>query len=84
MSKNLFTLEKKLDRKEIAEHMRKIAEGVEKGSVKLGAGTDSVELNPSETPEFEIEVEEERDGEKSLELELEWKDNEENKELEIS
>jgi amphi-Trp domain-containing protein len=83
MVKKLFTMEKRLNRKEIAEHMRKIADGVEKGSVRLGSGTDSVELHPSETPEFEIEVEEEADGDKSLELEVEWDDSEDDEELEI-
>lgn len=68
----VFENEEKLSRLEIAEKLRSIADGVEEGSVRLSSGSDSVEVMPAESSEFEVKVE--REGnEISLELELEWK-----------
>ena len=77
MEKTLFKFEKKLSRKDIAEHLDQISEKLRKGEPITFNSGEEVELNPSERPEFEIKVEEESGGEKSLELEIEWNDQDE-------
>jgi amphi-Trp domain-containing protein len=83
MTEKIFRSEQKLSRKEIAEHLRGIADGVEDGNVSLKSGNDSVALQPAETSELEIEVEKERDGDLSLEIEIEWNEEKESESLEI-
>lgn len=85
MSKTVFKTEEMLNSSEISEHLRKIADGIEKEKVTLGSGEESVELRPSDRSEFEVKVEEEQDGEISLELEIEWNDQEtQNEGLEVN
>ena len=81
--KELFYSEQKLSRTEIAEQLRKIAEGLDNGEVNLKSGSNSINVKPSERPELEVKVEEESDGEISLEVEIEWKEGEESSGLEI-
>lgn len=72
MTEKIIQIEKRMSRSEIAETLNSIAEGLEKGEITVESGNESVELRPSDNPEFEIEVEEEQDGEMSLEIEIEW------------
>lgn len=83
MSKKIFETESRMSRKEVSKYLRKIADEIEKGSVKLDSGSQSIELKPSENLEFEVEVEEEGKNETSLELEIEWDEDEERSGLEI-
>ena len=84
MEKVLMKTEQRMPRGKIAESLRKISEGLEKGDITLSSGGEEVNLKPTEEPEFEIKVEEEGD-EISLELEIEWNpEKEEKKEVEIS
>ena len=83
MTEKIVQIEKRMSRSEIADNLNKIAEGLKKGEITLESGSESVELRPSDNPEFEIEVEEERDGEMSLEIEIEWKENSEDQSLKI-
>lgn len=76
MEKVLLKDEQKISREEIAEKLVKISQGVKKGNITLNSGSEELELELSETPEFEIKVEEEGD-ELSLELEIEWDKKEE-------
>lgn len=64
-----FELEGQMTREEGAAILRRVADGVENGSVELGGDKGSVSI-----PErFEMEVEyEEEDDETELEVELEW------------
>jgi amphi-Trp domain-containing protein len=83
MTEKLFRSENVLSRSEIAEHMRKIADGVEDGNVSLKSGSDTLAVQPAENSELEIEVEREKDGDLSIEIEIEWNDEDEDGELEI-
>jgi amphi-Trp domain-containing protein len=83
MTEKLFRSENVLSRREIAEHMRKIADGVEDGNVSLKSGSDTLAVQPAENSELEIEVEREKDGDLSIEIEIEWNDEDEDGELEI-
>jgi len=69
--KTLFKFEKKMTKSEIAEHLDQISEKLKSGEPITFNSDKSIELNPSETSEFEIKVEEEG-SETSLELEIEW------------
>ena len=70
MEKTLFKFEKRMSRRDIAEHLDQISEKLKNGeTISFDSGKE-VELNPSVNPEFEIKVEEEGSGEKSLELEI--------------
>lgn len=84
MSRKLLNTNRKMSREEIAENLSRIVEGLERGSIKLSTGSNSVNLEPGDNPEFELEVEEEEDGDISLEIEIEWNPEEGNEgELEI-
>jgi len=72
--KTLFKFEKKMTKSEIAEHLDQISEKLKSGEPITFNSHKSIELNPSETSEFEIKVEEEG-SETSLELEIEWDQN---------
>jgi len=72
--KTLFKFEKKMTKSEIAEHLDQISEKLKSGEPITFNSDKSIELNPSETSEFEIKVEEEG-SETSLELEIEWDQN---------
>ena len=67
--KEEFELEGLMTREEGAAVLRRLADGVESGSVELGGDEGSVSI-----PErFEVEVEyEEEDDETELEVEIEW------------
>lgn len=83
MTEKLFRSENVLSRNEIAEHIKRIAEGVQNGNVSLKSGNETVAVQPPENAELEIEVERENDGDLSIEIEVEWNDGEEEGELEI-
>lgn len=85
MEKVLLENEQRMSRKEIAEKLVKISEGLEKSEINLKSENEELKLEPIEKPEFEIKVEEEDDGEMSLELEIEWNPEKEGeKDIEIS
>ncbi|WP_435077201.1 HVO_2922 family protein [Halococcus sp. AFM35] len=72
----LFESERRRSRTDIAAVFRSLATALENdGPVTLEDGPESVQVDPPESPLFEIEVERES-GEMSLELELEWGENE--------
>lgn len=83
MTEKLFRSEQTLPRAEIAEHMRKIADGVEDGNVSLKSGSDTLAVQPRQNSELEIEVEREKDGDVSIEIEIEWNEEEGEEGLEI-
>ena len=74
----LFEVEQHRSRAEIAAVLRDVADRLEAGeAVTVGAGENSVTVDPPERPEFEIKVEREyakgaSSGELSIEFELEW------------
>jgi len=72
--KTLFKFEEKMTKSEIAEHLDQISEKLKSREPITFNSDKSIELNPSETSEFEIKVEEEG-SETSLELEIEWDKN---------
>jgi amphi-Trp domain-containing protein len=72
----LFESERRRSRTDIADVFRSLATALENdGPVTLEDGPESVQVDPPDSPIFEIEVERES-GELSLELELEWDENE--------
>ncbi len=72
----LFESERRRSRTDIADVLRSVATALENdGPVTLEDGAQSVQVDPPESPLFEIEVERES-GEMSLEFELEWGENE--------
>jgi len=82
--KVLFKFEEKMSKTEIAEHLDRLSDKLKKNQPISFESEESIKLNPSENPEFEIKVEEEGD-ETSLELEIEWsKSGSESSRLEIS
>lgn len=81
--KTIFRFEQKMSKEEIAQHLDEISRKLKNGKPITFQSDKSVELSPSERPEFEIKVEEEGD-ETSLELEIEWHKGEKNSDLEIS
>jgi len=72
--KTLFKFEEKMTKSEIAEHLDQISEKLKSREPITFNSDKSIELNPSETSEFERKVAEEG-SETSLELEIEWDKN---------
>ena len=78
----LFKFEQRMDRAEIADYLRTVADTLEADdALTLEAGGDSVTLDPPARPEFEIKAERETSsaggpGELSVEFELEWNEGE--------
>lgn len=77
MEEVLFESENRLERAEIADYLRTVADNLEAGdSIALSSGGESVTLEPPARPEFEVKAEREgpRDapGELSVEFEIEW------------
>ena len=72
----LFESERPQSREEIAETLRAVADKLAAGeSITLSAGDQSVDLDPSARPEFEIKAEREREADEeelSVEFEIEW------------
>ena len=76
----LFKFERRMDRDEIAEYLRSVADSLERGdAITLEAGDESVTMTPPNRPTFEIKAERETSssdpdapGELGLEFELEW------------
>lgn len=82
MSETVFKLEQRMDRSEVADQLRSIADGLEKSSMSLSSGNRSTELRPSGTMEFNLEVEKDSpEGEISLEIEVEWYESDEDLEI---
>lgn len=76
----LFETEQRLERGQIAEHLRRVAESLDAGDgITLSAGGESVTLSPPSRPTFEVTAEREGPadaaGELSVEFELEWAEN---------
>ncbi|ADB61130.1 hypothetical protein Htur_2250 [Haloterrigena turkmenica DSM 5511] len=80
----LFKFERRMDRTEIADYLRTVADSLERGEpINLEAGGDSVTMTPPSRPTFEIKAERETSssapegpGELGLEFELEWEEGE--------
>ncbi|WP_255191492.1 amphi-Trp domain-containing protein [Natronobeatus ordinarius] len=78
----LFKFEQRMDRSEIADYLRTVADTLEgDDSLTLEAGADSVTLSPPARPEFEVKAERETSSsggpaELSIEFELEWNEGE--------
>ncbi|WP_436344151.1 amphi-Trp domain-containing protein [Natronorubrum sp. FCH18a] len=80
----LFKFEQRMDRTDIADYLRSVADSLESGnSISLEAGGESVTMNPPTRPTFEIKAERETSssapdgpGELGLEFELEWDEDE--------
>ena len=74
----LFKFEQSMDRSEIANYLRTVADNLEAGeAISLEAGGDSVTMDPPARPTFEIKAERETSSsggtpELSVEFELEW------------
>lgn len=84
----LFETEQRLDRTEIAAHLRRVADALEAGEpISLSAGGQSIELDPPSRPGFEVKAEREGPadgpGELSVEFELEWPEDADDDELRI-
>ncbi|MDQ2049733.1 amphi-Trp domain-containing protein [Natronolimnohabitans sp. A-GB9] len=81
----LFKFERQMDRADIAEYLRSVADSLEAGDpIGLEAGGESVTMTPPARPTFEIKAERETSssapdgpGELGLEFELEWDEGEE-------
>ena len=80
----LFEFERRMDRTEIADYLRTVADSLENGEpIGLEAGGESVTMTPPSQPTFEIKAERETSssapdgpGELGLEFELEWEEGE--------
>lgn len=75
----LFETERRLERTDIADYLRTVADNLTKGEpISLSAGGEEVTLEPPERPTFEVKAEREgpadADGELSVEFELEWRE----------
>ncbi|GAB3034935.1 amphi-Trp domain-containing protein [Natronobiforma cellulositropha] len=74
----LFKFERDMDRSEIADYLRTVADSLESGGdLSLESGGESVTMSPPARPTFEIKAEHETPssggpGEFSVEFELEW------------
>lgn len=76
----LFEFEQRMERGEIADYLRTVADSLENGDpISLEAGGESVTMTPPTRPTFEIKAEREtsssapnKPGELGLEFELEW------------
>ncbi len=76
----LFKSESDQSREEIATYLRRVAEKLEQGdAITLKSGSESVTIEPSARPTFEVKAEREGPtdgpGELSIEFELEWDEN---------
>ncbi len=78
----LFEFERRMDRAEIADYLRSVADALEAGEeMTLEAGGESVTMSPPGRPTFEIKAERETSSsggtpELSVEFELEWDEGE--------
>ncbi|GAB3688969.1 hypothetical protein GCM10028857_23790 [Salinarchaeum chitinilyticum] len=82
MEETVFESEGRMERAEIAEYLRAIAESLDRGATfTLTEGEESVTLDVPEEPTFEVKVEHEGpEGamtERSVEFEIEWDEAEE-------
>ena len=74
----LFETERRMDRTDVANYLRTVAEKLESGGdITLSAGDQSVTMAPPAQPTFEVKAERETpsgggSGELSIEFELEW------------
>lgn len=78
----LFSFERRMDRAEIADYLRTVADTIEgSDDLTLEAGSESVTMEPPSRPTFEIKAERETSSsggpaEFSVEFELEWDESE--------
>lgn len=77
MEEVLFESETRMERAEIADYLRIVADNLESGApISLDAGGESVTLEVPPRPEFEVKAEREGPaegpGELAIEFELEW------------
>ncbi|WP_394741720.1 amphi-Trp domain-containing protein [Natronococcus roseus] len=73
----LFKFERSMERNEIADYLRSVADSIDGGDISLEAGGESVTMSPPARPTFEIKAERETSSsggpaELSVEFELEW------------
>ena len=73
----LFETERRHDRAEIADYLRRVADSLDAGGeLTLSAGDQSVTMAPPARPTFEVKAEREGPadgrGELSVEFEIEW------------
>jgi amphi-Trp domain-containing protein len=79
----LFKFERSMDRADIAEYLRTVADSIDSGGdLSLEAGGESVTMSPPARPTFEIKAERETSSsggqaELSVEFELEWDEGQE-------
>lgn len=77
----LFKFERRMDRNEIANYLRTVADTLEESDeLTLESGSESVTMTPPSRPTFEIKAERETGSgpdELSVEFELEWDDGDE-------
>ncbi|ELY58485.1 amphi-Trp domain-containing protein [Natronococcus jeotgali] len=77
----LFKFERSMERPEIADYLRSVADSIDDGEFTLEAGGESVSMAPPMRPTFEIKAERETSSsggpaELSVEFELEWNEGE--------
>ena len=79
----LFKFERSMERDEIANYLRTVADSIDSGDdISLEAGDESVTMSPPARPTFEIKAERETSSsggpaELSVEFELEWDEGQE-------
>ncbi|TYL37612.1 amphi-Trp domain-containing protein [Natronococcus pandeyae] len=79
----LFKFERSMERDEIANYLRTVADSIDSGDdISLEAGDESVTMSPPARPTFEIKAERETSSsggpaELSVEFELEWDEGDE-------
>ena len=81
MEEVLFESEVRMPREEIADYLHTVGDNLAAGAaITLNDGNESVTLEPSQRPTFEVKAEREgppdAPGEFSIELEIEWHENE--------
>ncbi|ARS88425.1 amphi-Trp domain-containing protein [Natrarchaeobaculum aegyptiacum] len=78
----LFKFERRMDRSDISQYLRAVADNLEQGeAITIEAGDESVTMDPPAQPTFEVKAERETsssggDAELSIEFELEWDEGE--------
>lgn len=82
VEETLFESERRMDRGEIAEYLRTVADRLDAGEqITLSSGEQRATLSPPTRPTFEVKAERETADagepvERSIEFELEWTDGE--------
>ncbi|KKQ66768.1 MAG: hypothetical protein US86_C0003G0011 [Candidatus Daviesbacteria bacterium GW2011_GWA2_38_24] len=75
MNDQVFEQEETLKKAEVVGRLRKLADGIETGTLTLENGGKKVSVNLPESLEYELELDEEREDVgmvRTLSLEIEW------------